>query len=545
MIAPDKRKALFLLHQEGLSISQIARQLAVGRRTVRRAIAQQGQPPRRAFVPPLDPELVRGLYTECDGYVQRVFEKLREEHGLDVKYSTLTRWLRQLGISLPPAPRCERVPDEPGAEMQHDTSPFTIRLANVPTKLQASLLYLRYSKRRYLQFYRVFDRFVMKCFLHRALVHWAYAPSLCVIDNTNLARLRGLGAQAVMVPEMEAFAKMHGFRFLCHGRGHSDRKAGEERSFFTVETNFLPGRTFENLEDLNRQALDWSIVRMEQRPQGKAGLIPAQAFEHERSFLQPLPPYLPAPYKLLSRSVDEYGYVAVEANYYWMPGTGRGQVRVLRYAEHLQIYQAGQLAIEYPLAPYGVRNQQIDPPDKPASQAHPRHRPQPSHEVTTATIPPLTAPSRPPLRLPPPAPEHFAPVRRYLIEQRHLPGALLDPLIDASTLYADARTNAVFLLRGRDDQPVGAELRGTGPAAWRGMAPGSRKDHGFFAVPACRHAQSPTPLEACVLCESAIDALSCHALHPAYRCLSTAGARPNPPLVARSDRSGPSHLLRL
>ncbi|MCZ7637695.1 MAG: hypothetical protein M5U12_17645 [Verrucomicrobia bacterium] len=95
------------------------------------------------------------------------------------------------------------MPDEPGAEMQHDTSPFTVLLSGVPTKLQASLLYLRYSKRRYLQFYRVFDRFRMKCFLHRALVHWAYAPPVCVIDNTNLARWRGPGAQAVMVPEME------------------------------------------------------------------------------------------------------------------------------------------------------------------------------------------------------------------------------------------------------------------------------------------------------------------------------------------------------
>lgn len=380
MIAPDKRKALFLLHQEGMSIRQIARRLAVSRRTVRRAIAQQGELSRRGFVPPLDLDLVRGLYEQCDGYVQRVFEKLREEHGLDIKYSTLTRWLRQLGISLPPAPRCQRVPDEPGAEMQHDTSPFTIRLANVPAKLQASLLYLRYSKRRYLQFYRVFDRFRMKCFLHRALLHWGYAPRVCVIDNTNLARLRGLGAQAVMVPEMEAFAKMYGFDFLCHAPQHSDRKAGEERSFSTVETNFLPGRTFASLEDLNRQALDWSTVRMEQRPQGKAGLIPAQAFEHERSFLQPLPPFVPAPYKVLDRSVDEYGYVAVEANYYWMPGTGRGHVRVLRYEAHLQIYQNGHWVIEYPLAPDGVHNQQINPPSKPASDAHPRHRPQPSHE---------------------------------------------------------------------------------------------------------------------------------------------------------------------
>ncbi|MCZ7636087.1 MAG: hypothetical protein M5U12_08670 [Verrucomicrobia bacterium] len=199
----------------------------------------------------------------------------------------------------------------------------------MPTKLQASLLYLRYSKRRYLQFYRVFDRFRMKCFLHRALVHWAYAPPVCVIDNTNLARWRGLGAQAVMVPEMEAFAKTYGFRFLCHARGHSDRKAGEERSFSTVETNFLPGRTFENLADLNRQALDWSTVRMEQRPQGKAGLIPAQAFEHEVHFLQPLPPYLPAPLP--------------------DPGTERGRIRLCRRGRQLLLG-----ARHRPRSPHGV-----------------------------------------------------------------------------------------------------------------------------------------------------------------------------------------------
>src|ERR1019366_5004905 len=117
--------------------------------------------------PAVDPDLLRQLYQECNGYAQRIFEKLQEEHGLKIKYSSLTRWLRQLGISLPATSRCDRVPDEPGAEMQHDTSPFTIALGQTPTKLQASLLYLRYSKRRYLQFYRAFDRFKMKCFLHR------------------------------------------------------------------------------------------------------------------------------------------------------------------------------------------------------------------------------------------------------------------------------------------------------------------------------------------------------------------------------------------
>ena len=163
-------------------------------------------------------------------------------------------------------------------------------------------------------------------------------------------------------------------QFACHA------KAGEERSFLTTETNFLPGRTFSSLEDLNRQALEWSTVRMEQRPQGKPGLIPAKAFEHERAFLQELVPHLPAPYKLLDRSVDEYGYVAVEANYYWVPGTGRGEVRVLRYDQHLEIYQSNQLLMQYPLQPEEVRNQLVHPPGQPASRHQPRHRKHSSEE---------------------------------------------------------------------------------------------------------------------------------------------------------------------
>src|SRR5215472_1655707 len=106
-----------------------------------------------------------------------------------------------------------------GAEMQHDTSPYRIRLGDTPTKLIASLLYLRYSKRRYLKFFRAFNRFCMKCFLHQALMFWEYAAPICIIDNTNLARLKGTGRKAVIVPEMAAFAQAHGFRFVCHEKG--------------------------------------------------------------------------------------------------------------------------------------------------------------------------------------------------------------------------------------------------------------------------------------------------------------------------------------
>jgi hypothetical protein len=99
-----------------------------------------------------------------------------------------------------------------------------VKLAGQRTRLIASLIYLRYSKRRYLKFYRVFNRFVMKCFLHEALMFWEHAAAQCIIDNTNLARLRGVGKHAVIVPEMREFAKRYGFQFVCHELDHPNRK---------------------------------------------------------------------------------------------------------------------------------------------------------------------------------------------------------------------------------------------------------------------------------------------------------------------------------
>ncbi|MCZ7600588.1 MAG: DUF3991 and toprim domain-containing protein [Gammaproteobacteria bacterium] len=123
---------------------------------------------------------------------------------------------------------------------------------------------------------------------------------------------------------------------------------------------------------------------------------------------------------------------------------------------------------------------------------------------------------------------------RYLTERRRLAAVGLQPLLESGRLYADGRGNAVFLLvAGKAHRPVGAELRGTGPRVWRGMAPGTRKDLGYFWAGA-RGAQH------IVLCESAIDAISCFQLHPDCICISTSGVRANPPwlagLIARGYR---------
>jgi transposase len=378
VIDPEISLALFKLHEQGMPLRELARRFSISRNTVRRIIRAEGcgpgrRRPRRDRAQ-IDSELLQRLYRECNGWVQRMHEKLSEEEGIQIGYSTLTRLLREAGIGQPPSQRCDQVPDEPGLEMQHDTTVYQVPLAGQPTRLVASLLYLRYSKRRYLKFYRAFDRFAMKCFLHEALMHWGCSARQCVIDNTNLARLRGSGSGAVIVPEMEAFGRLYGFQFICHAIGHANRKAGEERSFWTVETNFLPGRVFASLEDLNHQALVWATERMEHRPQGKSRLIPAKAFEYEATRLTSLPPDLPPPYQAHERLIDQYGYVVFLANYYWVPGERRGEVKLLQYADRIQLFQQGEQVAEYPLPPEQVKQQRFSPAGLPLPRHQPKNR---------------------------------------------------------------------------------------------------------------------------------------------------------------------------
>lgn len=144
------------------------------------------------------------------------------------------------------------------------------------------------------------------------------------------------------------------------------------------------------------------------------------------------------------------------------------------------------------------------------------------------------------LRLPAASPAKLERVRRYLRQQRCLSAKILASLIAEGKLYADGRGNAVFLMvAGKPNRPIGAELRGTGNRVWRGLAPGTHRDAGYFWI-------GRPDSQRIVLCESAIDAISCFQLQtqpPDTQlpgeciCISTAGVRPDAswlgPLLAR------------
>jgi hypothetical protein len=120
------------------------------------------------------------------------------------------------------------------------------------------------------------------------------------------------------------------------------------------------------------------------------------------------------------------------------------------------------------------------------------------------------------LLMPVEAPEYLLQTIRYLCCVRKIPLSAINQLIYRKVLYADKRRNAVFLLLGKEKGIVGAELRGTSKQVYHGMATGSKKEKGFFYA-------GPEDSKKVILCEAAIDAVSCSVINPDAVCISAAG----------------------
>jgi transposase len=319
------RNTVQTLAAQGHSLREISRLLELSRNTVRR-ILREGDRPAREETPPLDEATLvrlRAAFERARGNVVRVRELLAAD-GLELPYSSLTRWVRQAGLRSPPR-RSGEYDFTCGAEMQHDTSPHRLTLGGKMITAQCAGLILAYSRRLFIQYYPRFTRFEAKAFLLDAARFMDGVCPICIIDNTSVLLAAGAGADAVIAPEMLAFARTLGFRFRAHRVGVPDRKGRIERPFHYVENNFLVGRNFNDFDDLNQQAIIWCREIANMKPKQALGMSPEAAYVLEKPHLRPLPITLPPVYEVLERVVDLYGYVSIDCNRYSVPERFVGQ----------------------------------------------------------------------------------------------------------------------------------------------------------------------------------------------------------------------------
>lgn len=330
MIDKSKRSAILQLSSQGHGTRKIAKLLKVSRGTVKDVIAsRQERPPLVEKPSVLTPhaETIGELTRLCEGNLVRVHEELTEK-GVTVAYSTLTAFIRR--EKPPPKVPVGTYDFGPGEEMQHDTSPHTALIAGKRVPLQTASLVLCFSRMLFFQLYVRFTRFEAKVFLTEALRYFGGSARRSMIDNTSVIRSHGTGAAMVPVPEMAAFGDRFGFVFRAHERGHADRKGRVEAPFGFIERNFLAGRTFTSLADLNETARAWCVKVNASYKRHLRG-VPLELFAIEKPHLVPLPIFIPEPEKRIDRGVDPERLVNVDTNRYSVPTHWIGrqvQVRV-------------------------------------------------------------------------------------------------------------------------------------------------------------------------------------------------------------------------
>lgn len=303
-------------------------------------------------------EKVRILYESCKGNLVRVGEELAAA-GIDVQYSTLTAFCRRHGIGVPVKQAAGRYHFEPGEEMQHDTSPHTVTIDGRVHHLQCASLVLCYSRRIYTQCYLRWTRFECRVFLREALMHFGGACGRTMIDNSSVVIGKGVGANAVPAPAMEAFATRFAFRFVAHRVGDANRSARVERPFHYIENNFYPGRNFADLDDLNRQLHAWCDA-VDKRLKRHLGASPLELFAAEQSSLKSLPLHNPEIYDIHSRRVDVEAFVTLHSNRYSMPVPLIGRrVEIHESSTTLRVFDGHTFIAEHQRIPSGRRSRSI------------------------------------------------------------------------------------------------------------------------------------------------------------------------------------------
>lgn len=166
-------------------------------------------------------------------------------------------------------------------------------------------------------------------------------PACVLTDNMKSVVLhRDLDGKPVWQPDYEAFMRTVGFQTkLCKPR-HPFTKGKVERLVRFVKENFLVGRTFFNVTDLNRQALEWCDRQNTAFHKAVFGIPQDMHHTACAGKLRLLEDSLDLRYYLCpARKISFDGFVNYEGRRFGVPYRYVGSiVRVMRQGETIYIY---------------------------------------------------------------------------------------------------------------------------------------------------------------------------------------------------------------
>jgi transposase len=295
-VIPKETEAdiLRLYHAEKWPIGTIAGQLRVHHTTVQRVLRQTGieakaVAPRPSMADPFVPYIVEQLEKFSSLRASRLFrmaKALGYPGGPD-------HFRRVVGRYRPrkPAEAFLRLKTLPGEQAQVDWAHFgKVQIGRAERVLWAFVMVLSFSRQVFLRFFLGAS---MPFFVRghvQAFEFFGGVPRVLLYDNLKSAVLERHGDAVRFNPKLLELAGHYRFEARPVAVARGNEKGRVERAIRYIRDAFFAARTYSDVEDLNRQALEWMTTTSADRlwVEDRARTV-RDVFADERDKLLPLP----------------------------------------------------------------------------------------------------------------------------------------------------------------------------------------------------------------------------------------------------------------
>jgi transposase len=309
-----------LYHAEKWPLSTIANQLHIHHSVVKRVLQQEGLPiekliVRRSMADPYIPFIQQQLEKFPTLTATRLHEMVKGrgyQGGVDHFRDIVARYRPHRAEAF------FRLRTLPGEQGQVDWAHFPkIKIGKAERRLLAFVMVLSWSRHIFLRFY-LGD--AMPNFLHGHVdgFNWfGHVPRTLLYDNLKSAVIERHGDAIRFNETFLELAKHYRFEPKPVNVARGNEKGRVERAISFIRKSFFAAREYADLEDLNRQALEWCEGTAANRrcPEDRSMTV-GQAFQLEKANLLALPDNPFPVYEKHSVRAGKTPYVRFDGNDY-------------------------------------------------------------------------------------------------------------------------------------------------------------------------------------------------------------------------------------
>ena len=274
--------------QKGMGYSELGRKYHIDRRTAKKYAESESRPVYSltdSKPSKLDPYKAQIMYwlEEAPYSAQKIWEKVSEQ-GFTGSYTVVKQYVRgkKEQLNEQATVRFETIPGQQGQVDWAYFEDYKVKEGKEEKKLYCFLMILGYSRMRYIEFVTdMTTDTLIRCHINGFRYFNGY-PHEVLYDNMKQVVIKRLMKQeeSTLNRQFEDFAGFYGFRpVLCRPyRGQTKGKI--ERTVRYVRENLMIGIKYNNLEDLNGQALAW-CNKVNSKEHGTTGKIPFEQLPKE------------------------------------------------------------------------------------------------------------------------------------------------------------------------------------------------------------------------------------------------------------------------